>query len=77
MLSDDEDDSDGIGEVGFLSETLSTEYIFWRIVCSIGFPIREVETWTLGEMRLAISFQTMQNDYKRIWQPYFEMKNET
>lgn len=75
MLNDDEEDSDGLGIVGFTSEKLSIEAMFWRIVCSLRLSLKEVDGWTLGEMRMAVAFLDMQSDYRRIWTPYFEMTN--
>lgn len=76
MLEEDEEDSEGLGDVGFMSERLASEALFWRLVCVLRLPISEVDSWTLGEMRLASAFLEMQGDYKRIWTPYFEMKRE-
>lgn len=76
MLADDEDDSDGLGVVGTPSDQLATEALFWRLVCTLRLSPREIDTWTLGEMRLASAFLQMQNDYKRIWTPYFDLKKE-
>ena len=76
MLADDEEDSEGLGVVGYFSDRLTTEAMFWRIVCTLRLPLMEVERWTLGEMRLAVAYMQMQNDYKRIWSPYYELKKE-
>lgn len=76
MQADDEEDSDGLGVVGYPSEQLKTEALFWRLVCSLHLPKDEIDSWTLGEMRIAVAYLDMQNDYKRIWNPYFDMKKE-
>lgn len=76
MLADDEEDNIGIGCVGFLSDRLLSESLFWRIVCSLRLSPFEVDKWTLTDMRMAAAYLDMQNDYKRIWNPYFEMKKE-
>lgn len=77
MLSDDDEDSEGLGDVGSMSGRLASEAPFWRLVCCLRLPLPEVDSWTLGEMRLASAFLEMQGDYKRIWNPYFEMKRES
>lgn len=77
MLSDDDEDSEGLGDVGSMSGRLASEAPFWRLVCCLRLPLAEVDSWTLGEMRLASAFLEMQGDYKRIWNPYFEMKRES
>lgn len=76
MLSDDEDDSEGLGVVGYFSQKMTTESLFWRVVCNLRLPLSEVDRWTLGEMRMAGAYMEMQNDYKRIWSPYYDMKKE-
>ena len=76
MLSDDVADSNGVGTVGFLSERMKTEAPFWRLVCTLRLSPKEVDSWTLGEMRLADAYLTMQNDYKRIWSPYYDLQRE-
>lgn len=76
MLAEDEEDSEGLGNVGFLSDRLSTEAPFWRLVCNLRFSPSELDKWTLEEMRMATAYMDMQNDYKRVWQPYFDMKKE-
>lgn len=76
MLSDDATDFAGVGTVGFLSERMKTEAPFWRLVCTLRLSLKEVDSWTLGEMRLADAFLTMQNDYKRIWSPYYDLQRK-
>jgi hypothetical protein len=76
MLADDEEDAEGLGTVGNLSERLSTESMFWRLVCSLKVGKDEIDGWTLGEMRLASGYLDMQNDYKRIWPSYYELKKD-
>lgn len=76
MLSEDEDDSEGLGNIGFMSEKLKSEALFWRIVCGMHLSLQEVDSWTLDEMRCASSWMEMQNDHKRIWTPYYDMKKE-
>lgn len=74
MLADDEEDADGLGVVGFASDTLTTEAVFWKLVVNLHLPPSEVDKWTLEEMRLASAYMDMQADYRRIWSPYFDMK---
>lgn len=76
MLSDDEDDSSGLGQVGFLSDRMTTEALFWRLVCNLRLSPSDVDSWTLGDMRMADAYMSMQNDYKRIWSPYYDLKRE-
>ena len=76
MQSEDAEDSEGLGTVGFLSERLTTEALFWRLVCCLRLSLNEVDAWTLSEMRLAAAYLNMQNDYKRIWTPYYQMKKD-
>lgn len=76
MLADDEEDSEGLGAVGFLSQRLTTEALFWRLVCCLRVSPSELDSWTLGEMRMAAGYLDMQNDYKRIWSAFFELKKE-
>lgn len=76
MLDTDEEDSEGLGDVGSLSERMASEAPFWKLVCCLRLPIREVDSWTLGEMRMASAFLEMQGDYRRVWSPYYEMKRE-
>ena len=76
MLADDKEDSDGIGDVGHLSDQLRTEALFWRLVCNLRLSPKEVDKWTFGEMLLADAYMTVQNDYKRILPVYYDMKKE-
>ena len=76
MVEDDEKDSEGLGVVGTLSDEMTTEALFWRLVCNLRLSLKEVDSWTLGEMRKADAYMSMQNDYKRIWSPYYDLKKE-
>ena len=76
MTEDDEKDSEGLGVVGTLSDEMTTEALFWRLVCNLRLSLKEVDSWTLGEMRKADAYMSMQNDYKRIWSPYYDLKKE-
>lgn len=76
MMEDDKSDSDGLGVVGTLSDEMITEALFWRLVCNLRLSLKEVDSWTLGEMRMADSYLSMQNDYKRIWSPYYDLKKQ-
>lgn len=76
MMEEDDSDSEGLGTVGNMSERMASESIFWRLVVSLRLPIREVENWTLGEMRMATAYLDMQGDYKRIWSSYYDIKRE-
>lgn len=76
MTDDDKSDSDGLGVVGTMSDEMITEALFWRLVCNLRLSLKEVDSWTLGEMRKADAYMTMQNDYKRIWTTYYEMKRK-
>lgn len=76
MTDDDKSDSKGLGVVGTMSDEMITEALFWRLVCNLRLSLKEVDSWTLGEMRKADAYLTMQNDYKRIWTPYYELKRK-
>lgn len=76
MVEDDEKDSEVLGVVGTLSDEMTTEALFWRLVCNLRLSLKEVDSWTLGEMRKADAYMSMQNDYKRIWTTYYNMKHE-
>ena len=76
MTDDDKSDSEGLGDVGTMSDEMITEALFWRLVCNLRLSLKEVDSWTLGEMRKADAYLTMQNDYKRIWTPYYELKRK-
>lgn len=76
MLAEDEEDSEGLGVVGTFSDEMTTEALFWRLVCNLRLSLTELDGWTLGEMRKADAYLSMQNDYKRIWSPYYDMKKE-
>lgn len=76
MTDDDKSDSEGLGVVGTMSDEMITEALFWRLVCNLRLSLKEVDSWTLGEMRKADAYLTMQNDYKRIWTPYYELKRK-
>lgn len=76
MLSDDEKDSEGLGQVGFFSDRMTIEALFWRLVCNLRLSPSELDTWPLSDMRMADAYMTMQNDYKRIWTPYRDMQRE-
>lgn len=76
MTDDDKSDSEGLGVVGTLSDEMITEALFWRLVCNLRLSLKEVDSWTLGEMRKADAYLTMQNDYKRIWPSYYELKRK-
>lgn len=76
MTDDDKSDSEGLGVVGTMSDEMITEALFWRLVCNLRLSLKEVDSWTLGEMRKADAYMTMQNDYKRIWTPYYELKRK-
>ena len=76
MLSEDEEDSEGLGTVGFFSDRMTTEALFWRLVCNLRLSPSEIDKWPLSDMRMADAYMAMQNDYKRIWSPYYDMKRE-
>ncbi|MBR6448354.1 MAG: hypothetical protein IKS96_07275 [Fibrobacter sp.] len=76
MLADDEEDEEGIGNVGHMSDLLVTEALFWRLVCNLRLSPEDVDKWTLGEMRLADAYMTMKKDYKRIYHPYLKWKEK-
>lgn len=76
MSGEDDDDAEGIGLVGMMSEKLASEAMFWRVVIGARQSLSEVDKWTLGEMRLAIAYMDMQNDYKRVWKPYYDSKKD-
>jgi hypothetical protein len=76
LTDDDKSDSEGLGVVGTMSDEMITEALFWRLVCNLRLSLKEVDSWTLGEMRKADAYLTMQNDYKRIWTPYYELKRK-
>lgn len=76
MQDDDESDFAGLGEVGYMSEQLSSEALFWRLVYHLRLSLSEVDSWSLSEMRLASGYMEMQNDYKRIWSTYYDLKRE-
>ena len=73
-MVDDKIDSEGLGVVGTLSDEMITEALFWRLVCNLRLSLKEVDSWSLGEMRKADAYLSMQNDYKRIWSPYYDLK---
>ena len=75
-MEDDKSDSDGMGVVGTLSDEMITEALFWRLVCNLRLSLKEVDSWTLGEMRKADAYLSMQNDYKRIWPTYYDQKRK-
>jgi hypothetical protein len=74
--SDDSEDADDLGDIGTVSERLSTERMFWRLVTKLHLPIKEVDSWTLSEMRCACASMDMEDDYKRAYQTLVEMKGE-
>lgn len=76
MNQDDDKDSKELGVVGTLSDEMTTEALFWRLVCNLRLSLKEVDSWTLGEMRKADAYMSMQNDYKRIWPTYYNIKKE-
>lgn len=76
MLAKDEKDSKGIGLVGTMSDEMLTEALFWRLVCNLRLSPSEIDKWTIGEMRKADAFLSMQTDYKRVWPVYFEMSKD-
>lgn len=76
MTDDDKSDSEGLGVVGTMSDEMITEALFWRLVCNLRLSLKEVDSWTLGEMRKADAYLTLQNDYKRIWTTYYELKRK-
>ena len=76
MMADDGSDSKELGVVGTMSDEMITEALFWRLVCNLRLSLKEVDSWTLGEMRKADAYLTMQNDYKRIWPTYYELKRQ-
>ena len=76
MVEGDAKDSEGLGVVGTLSDEMTTEALFWRLVCNLRLSLKEVDSWTLGEMRKADAYMSMQNDYKRIWSPYYDMQGK-
>ena len=73
MLSKDEKDSKELGLVGTMSDEMLTEALFWRLVCNLRLSPSEMDKWTIGEMRKADAFLSMQTDYKRVWPVYFEL----
>ena len=76
MIQDDDKDSKELGVVGTLSDEMTTEALFWRLVCNLRLSLKEVDSWTMGEMRMADAYMSMQNDYKRIWPTYYNIKKE-
>ena len=76
MIQDDDKDSKELGVVGTLSDEMTTEALFWRLVCNLRLSLKEVDSWTLGEMLKADAYMSMQNDYKRIWPTYYNIKKE-
>lgn len=76
MTEDDKIDSQGLGEIGTLSDEMTTEALFWRLVCNLRLSLKEVDSWTLDEMRKAGAFLSMQNDYKRAISAYSDVKKD-
>lgn len=76
MIQDDDKDSKELGVVGTFSDEMTTEALFWRLVCNLRLSLKEVDSWTMGEMRMADAYMSMQNDYKRIWPTYYNIKKE-
>jgi hypothetical protein len=76
MVQDDDKDSKELGVVGTFSDEMTTEALFWRLVCNLRLSLKEVDSWTMGEMRMADAYMSMQNDYKRIWPTYYNIKKE-
>lgn len=76
MAQQDDEDCARLGKVGNMSDRMSSEILFWRVVCSGGFSLREVDRWTLDEMRLAAGFNRMQSDYKRLWNTFYDVNRE-
>ena len=76
MIQDDDKDSKELGVVGTFSDEMTTEALFWRLVCNLRLSLKEVDSWTLGEMRKADAYMSMQNDYKRIWPTYYNIQKE-
>ena len=76
MTEDDKTDSDGLGEIGTLSDEMTAEAPFWRLVCNLRLSLKELDSWTLGEMRMADAYMKMQNNYKRIMPVYYRMQGK-
>lgn len=76
MNNSDDEDSDELGRIGYMSDEMTTEAPFWRLVCSLRLSPSEIDRWTLDEMRKACAFLTMQNDYKRIWSVFYNRKTQ-
>ncbi|MBO7412854.1 MAG: hypothetical protein J6U20_04230 [Fibrobacter sp.] len=76
MLAKDDADSKGLGLVGTMSDEMLTEALFWRLVCNLRLSPKEIEEWTLNDMRKADAFMSMQMDYKRIWPVYFDLSKD-
>ena len=72
-MAKDEIDSKGLGLVGTMSDEMLTEALFWRLVCNLRLSPKEIESWTIGDMRKADSYMAMQMDYKRIWPVYYDL----
>jgi hypothetical protein len=76
MLADDENDSSELGVIGTLSDEMTTEALFWRLVCNLRLSPTELERWTLGDMRKADAYLPMQSDYKRAFYASRELQRE-
>lgn len=76
MLDIDGDESDEMGDVGKLSPKLSSELLFWKLVCTLHLSLKEVDSWTLDEMRLAAAFGQMTSDNKRLWSTFYDVRRE-
>ena len=76
MMSEDSEDDVDMGVIGKVRGRLEKETIFWRIVVTLRMQPSDVDGWSLGEMRAAISFVNMQNDYKRAWSAMYDIRRE-
>ena len=65
MLEKDDKTTESLGTIGTFSDRMITEALFWRLVCNLRLSPKEIDTWTIGQMRMADAYMNMQNDYKR------------
>lgn len=76
MVAEDDADLEGLGKIGEISDKMTTEALFWRLVCNLRLSLKELDSWTLGEMRMADAYMKMQNNYKRIMPVYYRMQGK-
>lgn len=77
MVEGDAKDSEGLGVVGTLSDEMTAEAPFWRLVCNLRLSPKEVDSWSMNEMRKAGAYLSMQNDYRRAISAYCDVKKDT